>query len=72
MTKKHLDFAIFCIESLAEHLNKNGAEIYTKLTQDSNLLDNYIINHYEALHTQDKEYIVQDILDIMHKEGLVP
>ena len=70
MTKKHLDFTIFCIESIAEHLNQNGAELYAKLTNNSSLLDEYIIQHYDTLHSQGKEYIVQDILDVMHKEGL--
>ena len=71
MTKKELDFATFCIESIAEHLHLNGATVYKKLTHDSDLLDAYIIKNYDALHTQGKEYIVEDIIDIMHKEGLL-
>ena len=71
MTKKELNFAVFCVESIAEFLNINGAEAYTKLKQDSNLLDEYIIKNYDALHTQGKEYIVSDIIEIMRKEGLV-
>jgi len=71
MTKKELDFAVFCIESIAEHLGINGAIVYQKLKHDSDLLDEYIIKHYDALHTQGKEYIVNDINEIMRKEGLI-
>jgi len=70
MNKKELDFAVFCIESVAEHLGINGAEIYTKLKYESDILDEYIVKCYEALHTQGKEYIVEDIVDIMREEGL--
>ena len=71
MTKKELDFAVFCIESIAEHLGINGAVIYKKLKNDSDLLDEYVIKNYDALHTQGEEYIVNDITEIMRKEGLI-
>jgi len=71
MNRKELDFAVFCIESIAEHLDVNGAEIYTKLKHESDLLDKYIVKCYDVLHTQGKEYIVDDIVEIMRKEGLV-
>ena len=71
MNKNELDFAVFCIESVAEYLDLNGAEVYTKLRYDSDLLYEYIVACYDALHTQGKEYIVEDIVDIMRKEGLI-
>jgi len=71
MTKNELDFAVFCIESIAERTGINGANIYNKLKHESDLLDMYIIKHYNTLHTQGKEYIVEDIVDIMRKEGLI-
>ncbi|MCL2426320.1 MAG: DUF3791 domain-containing protein [Oscillospiraceae bacterium] len=71
MTKKELDFAVFCVESVAERLGINGAVVYEKLKHNSDLLDKYIVENYEALHTQGKEYIVDDIIEIMQQEGLV-
>ena len=70
MTKNELHFAVFCIENVAEHLNLNGTAIYKMLTE-SKILDEYIISNYDVLHTQGKEYIVGDIVDIMQKEGLL-
>ncbi|MDR1978793.1 MAG: DUF3791 domain-containing protein [Synergistaceae bacterium] len=66
-----LEFAVFCIESIAERLALNGAEVYKLLTRDSKLLDEYVIAYYEALHTQGKEYIVEDITGFMREEGLI-
>ena len=70
MDDKRLNFAVFCIESVAAHLNTNGRDIYTMLAADSDILDEYIITNYEALHTQGREYIVQDIIDYMKEKGL--
>jgi hypothetical protein len=71
MTKKELDFAVFCIESIAEHLNMNGFDVYNLFTADSKILDDYIVQCYEPLHTQSKEYIVNDIVEHMKGEGLL-
>ena len=71
MNKNQLDFAVFCIESLSESLMLNGADIYKMLTEDSKILDDYILPNYEPLHTQGKEYIVSDIVDYMKEEGVL-
>ena len=72
MSRKELDFSVFCIEAVAENLGTNGADIYTKLSSNSDILDTYIIPNYDALHSQGKEYIVNDIISIMREEGLLP
>ena len=61
----------FCIENVAEFLNLNGAEVYHLLSEKSEILDNYIIEHYEPLHTQGKEYIVTDLVEYMDGKGLL-
>ena len=66
-----LEFAVFCIENIARRLNRNGAEIYSLLAEKSNLLSSYILANREILHTQDKDYIVDDIIDVMRERGLV-
>jgi len=70
-SRKELEFAVFCIENLAEKLGKTGNEIYKILTEKSDILDSYIIPCYDVLHTQGKSYIVNDILSYMEKRGLV-
>ena len=69
-TADELEFAIFCIENIAIRLGKNAEEIYSALTEKSNLLNSYIIPEYEILHTQSKDYILDDILSVMAERGL--
>lgn len=67
-----LEFSIFCIENVAEKLGMKGDEVYQLLTtEENNILSHYIIPCYEILHTQSKEYIVNDIIEYMQDEGVL-
>ncbi|KXB39908.1 DUF3791 domain-containing protein [Amygdalobacter nucleatus] len=70
MRSEQLEFAIFCIESVAAKLKVNAAKVYVALTEQADILNTYIISEYEVLHTQSKEYIVEDIIDVMQKKGV--
>ncbi|MBS6195252.1 MAG: DUF3791 domain-containing protein [Clostridiales bacterium] len=65
-----LEFAVFCIENIAIKLRKNAEEIYCALTEKSNILISYIIPEYEVLHTQSKDYIIDDIISLMEERGI--
>ncbi len=65
-----LEFAVFCIESLAAKLGVDGERVYAAFAEKSNLLNGYIVPEYEMLHTQGKEYIVNDLLDVLKKWGV--
>lgn len=41
--------------------------VYDSLTKESDILYSYIVPCYDVLHTQGKEYIVNDILDLMRE-----
>ena len=62
---RELEFAIFCIENVSARLNVDSRQIYDALTEQSDILKEYIIPEYEMLHTQSKEYIVDDIVDVI-------
>lgn len=68
---RELEFAIFCIENIAVHLGMDGKEVYKLLTKDSDILSSYIVPEYEMLHTQGKEYIVNDIVEFMKERGVI-
>ena len=70
MNTNELKFVVFCIENVAEYLELKGDEVYKLLTEQSDILDNYIIPCTDALHTQGKEYIVNDIIEVMREKGL--
>jgi hypothetical protein len=63
-------FAVFCIESLADALQTTGDVVYRRLVDDSDILDSYIIRHYDALHTQGRDYIVRELMEVMQSRGV--
>ena len=65
-----LEYVLFCIEGIAKKLGKDGREVYQIMTEDSDILNSYIVPSYDVLHTQGKDYIIEDILDVMKKRGL--
>ena len=68
---KELEFAIFCIENVASALGEAVPKVYKLLTEDSGILREYIVPEYEMLHTQSREYIVNDIIDVMKERGVI-
>lgn len=69
-TADELEFAIFCIENIALKLGIAANQVYHALTEQSDILNSYIIPEYDILHTQSKTYIVNDILDLMKQKGV--
>ena len=51
-----LEFAVFCIENVAAKLGVDAERVYQAFT--------------EVLHTQSREYIVDDLLDVMKERGV--
>ena len=64
MTTEHLYFITFCVGSLSEALHKSAAQVYSAL-RSSGVLNEYIIPCYDVLHTFSKEYIVQDLTEVL-------
>ena len=65
-----LEFAVFCIENVAAKLGVDAERVYQAFTEQSDILNGYIVPEYEVLHTQGREYIVADILDVMRERGV--
>jgi len=66
---KELEFTIFCVENIAIKFGVGAERVYDALTE-SGLLNSYIVPGYETLHTQDKGYIIDDILSVMSEKGV--
>ena len=67
---KNWSLLIFCIENVADKLNIDAPKVYSMLTEQTNILNEYIIPEYEILHTQSKDYIVDDIIEVMKERGV--
>lgn len=69
INRDELEFAVFCVESVAEALRTTGDRVYKMMADDTDVLDEYIIPFYDALHTQGKEYIVRELLEVLRSKG---
>ena len=65
-----LEFAIFCIENVAAKLGVNAERVYRACAEQSEILNGYIVPEYEVLHTQSREYIIDDLFDVMKERGV--
>jgi len=63
-----LDFITYCVGNLADRLKMSASQVY-KMLRSSNVLNGYIIPCYDVLHTFSKEYIIEDLIDMLKKRG---
>ncbi len=70
MSRQQIEYSVFCVENVAEKLGKTGTELFNILNS-LGLLHSYIIPSYEALHTQSKQYIVDEIISVLKERHLV-
>ena len=70
--EEQIGFAVFCVENLATDLNMDPTDVYDLMTVKSDVLSSYIIPCFGALHTQDKQYIIDDIKQVMRNKGVLP
>ena len=69
-TSGELEFAVFCIENVAAKLGVDAERVYQAFAEKSDILNGYIVPEYEVLHTQSREYIVNDLLDVLKEKGV--
>ena len=55
-------FASSCIEATARKLNVSAAEMYQRM-KAVDLFEQFIFPCYEALHTQSREIVTEDVLE---------
>lgn len=71
MSYDQTEFAVFCIEELAEKLGFSSREVYQLLAVKTDLLQEYILPNYEVLHSQGKEYILWDLKEMLEECGVM-
>lgn len=68
MQEFQLDFVTYCVGNLAERLNMSASKVY-KMLRSTNILNGYMIPCYDVLHTFSKEYIMDDLINLLKKRG---
>lgn len=62
---RHLHFAIMVIEASAKRLRVSAGEMYHRL-KAQDLIALRLDKHYELLHTQSLDWVVEDTLETLH------
>lgn len=62
------EFAVFCIENTAERLKCSSHDIMVGLDKTHGV-EEFLYPSYEALHTQGKEYIVDEVIKYLRKHN---
>jgi len=70
MNKDILDFVTFCVGAVALSLKMSRTDVFARLKK-ANLVHDYIVPGYDALHTFSRHYIVEDITDMMKRKGVL-
>lgn len=69
MNENILEFVTFAIGSVAERLHKSPAEIY-HIFKQTGIISGYLVPAYGILHTYGRQYLVDDMLDVMQEKGI--
>ena len=65
-----IDFAIFLIHRVAKKWGMTAPEVY-KMLDSVDIVDGYIVKHYDVLHTLGEEYLVDGITSLARKRGVL-
>lgn len=60
-----LAFAASCVEGAARKLGVPYIEVYERMKKVE-LIDNYILKHYDTLHTENREYLIEDVIECLN------
>lgn len=63
-TYKKIHFAIMAIEASAKKQNISGNEMYNRLKKQD-LINLRLIKHYDLLHTQSLQWVVEDTIETL-------
>jgi hypothetical protein len=57
-------FVSTCIETTARYLNVSYKEVFERMKK-VDMIEKYIFENYETLHTQSREYIAEDMVECL-------
>lgn len=67
-SSKELQFAIFLIHQLSKAWSLSTTRVY-EILNDTNILDEYILENYDCLHTLGVNYLIEDISEFVREKG---
>ena len=65
---RKVHFAVMAIEASAKRQHMSGQEMYRRLRAQG-LIHNRLFRHYELLHTQSLDWVVDDTIETLNNWG---
>jgi hypothetical protein len=62
-----LAFAASCVEGIARKTGKPYYEVYERMSK-AGAIENYIIPYYDTLHTESREYVIDDVMEYIENK----
>ena len=69
MNKESFSFVVYMIHACANKWDMLPSIVYQKL-QSAGCIDHYLVPHYEILHTQGTDFVVNDIEEYLEVRGI--
>lgn len=69
MNAESFPFVVYLIHACANRWGSTPKNVYRKL-KTTGCIDQYLIPHYDILHTQGTDYIVDDIREYLNVRGV--
>ena len=61
-----IGFLAQCVEAMATQENCGYVRMLDRL-ESEDMTQNFILKYYDTLHTQDWDYVVKSLLDLLHR-----
>ena len=69
MNENTFPFVIYMIHACSNRWNRSPKQVYRRL-KDTGCIDGYLVHHYDILHTQGTDYVVDDIQEYLNVRGV--
>jgi Protein of unknown function (DUF3791) len=69
MTNSQLTFTVFILNKYALATKQPITEVYKRF-DELHILDDYLIKHYDVLHTLGENYLIEDLTELVAQKSV--
>ncbi len=69
MDKESFSFVVYMIHACANKWGKLPSEVYSVLSK-TECINKYLVPHFDILHTQSTNYVIDDIVEYLRVRGV--
>ncbi len=69
MSSNQIAFTVFVLNKFASNTKIPITEVYRRF-DELHILDDYIVKHYDVLHTLGENYLIEDLSELLAQKSL--